>query len=322
MDEKIGISNISVCIPSGRLTLQEMSRSSSIPEDFLLKKVGAFEIPVLDEGRSSIELAIQSAKDIIAQAALNPSEIDYILYCSCGIQNKYMWSPAAKVQQAINATSAFSFEITNGCNAGNLGINIAVSMLRSNPGKHTALVIICDALSKIVDRYNSDHMSIFNFADCATSILIKRGEQRNNIISSAAQTISDFVDHMSLSLDDKTISMVNNENEDTLLSETYARMYPNMILNALSEANLCIDDVACLFMNQGDYGLIKKLSKLLNISESKIFKSYEQYGHMGGADIFYGMYTQMKHNQLKPGDIVVLASSAIGFSWSATVIKI
>ncbi len=322
MREYIGISDIAVCIPDERITVSQLSQLSLIPESVLIKKTGVKEFPVLSSGQAHIDLAIKSTKDLIKNCNVSPSKIDIILFCSCGIQDQYMWSPAAKVQQAIKAKNAFSFEISNGCNAGNLGINIASAMLKNDATKKIAIVVVCDALSRTVNRNNKDHLSIFNFADASTSILIMKGEKRNNILSTVSQTIPDFVDHLYIPYNNKIISMSKNSDEDKLLSQTYIKMYPKMIKSAIKKANLRISDISYLLMNQGDHGLIKKIPDILNIPENKIFRSHENFGHMGGSDVFFGMKQLAKGSHLKPDDIIVLASSAIGFSWAATVIQI
>ncbi|MBN1089267.1 hypothetical protein JNO11_12070 [Pantoea sp. 1B4] len=88
---------------------------------------------------------------------------------ACGIS--LFWSPAAKVAEQLGATQAHCFEVVNFCNAGATGIAIATGWVNANPEK-TALVIICDRLSGLIDHADSASRALFNFGDSATALLV------------------------------------------------------------------------------------------------------------------------------------------------------
>jgi len=44
-------------------------------------------------------------------------------------------------------------------------------------------------------------------------------------------------------------------------------------------------------------------------------------GHLGATDTLFGLAKILELEKIKPGNLIVLASSAVGFSWGATVIK-
>ena len=321
MREDIGIADIFVFIPEERLKLEESASYASLPASLILEKVGVKEQPILPLDKKVIDMALAAVNGLLQQNRLNPKTVDFILYCSCGIQEQMLWSPAAKIQKEIGATQAFSFDINNGCNAGNLGVHVASQMLKADPSKTTALVVIADALSRIVDRKNPDHLCIYNFSDAAAAILIQKGALKNTLLSFAAQTVADFADHMSITPPTPLVTFNTSEKEDEKLTAAYAEMYPAMIEKALDKAGLSVHQMTRLFMNQGDHRLIPKLAKRLQIPIDKIFCSFESYGHLGGSDIFFGLSTMERAGKIGRGDILVLASSAIGFSWSATVLR-
>jgi len=75
-------------------------------------------------------------------------------------------------------------------------------------------------------------------------------------------------------------------------------------------------------MNQGDHKLIDQLEFRLPIDREKIFRSSGCYGHMGASDCFFAYKDRLDKGAIKPGDHIVCASSAVGFSWGATVIRV
>jgi 3-oxoacyl-[acyl-carrier-protein] synthase-3 len=46
-----------------------------------------------------------------------------------------------------------------------------------------------------------------------------------------------------------------------------------------------------------------------------------EYGHMGPVDTFFALSRATAGGRILPGDLVVLASSGLGFTWGATAIR-
>ncbi|WP_442937877.1 3-oxoacyl-[acyl-carrier-protein] synthase III C-terminal domain-containing protein [Nostoc sp.] len=49
--------------------------------------------------------------------------------------------------------------------------------------------------------------------------------------------------------------------------------------------------------------------------------SLPEYGHLGAVDTIFGLAKTLESKKIKPGNLVVLASSAAGFSWAALTVK-
>lgn len=162
---------------------------------------------------------------------------------------------------------------------------------------------------------------VFAVSDAACAVLVKKGEMRSQILTSAASTNADFADHIHLKEGEEFLWMNSDETEDRAISKEYETRYTAMIKTALDQANLKINEVDHLFMNQGDHRLIDKLTTLLPIDSDKIYRSHKNFGHIGASDCFLGLKSRLERGEINPGQNIVLASSAVGFSWGATVIK-
>lgn len=304
----IGIRGIEVHLPSKRMDLSRFSKG------------GVSSKPILGSGESIWPLAREAATALLKKSDCAAEKIDLIVFASCGVWDRYLWSPSAHVQNHLGANRAFSFDVLNGCNSGNLAVQLSLQWLKAN-AKQAALIVVADSLSSIVDYSNPEQACLYSFSDAATAILLQRGETRYQPIAFAASTNAAFANSMNLKWGQNTLWMNEDEEEDRALSREYRARYLAMIREALKNAELKISDVDHLFMNQGDHKLIQYLSEALPLNPERIFRSHEHFGHLGGSDIFFGMSQRMQANEIKPGEIIVLASSAIGYSWSATVIK-
>ncbi|WP_293074105.1 3-oxoacyl-[acyl-carrier-protein] synthase III C-terminal domain-containing protein [Okeania sp. SIO3B5] len=57
------------------------------------------------------------------------------------------------------------------------------------------------------------------------------------------------------------------------------------------------------------------------MKRKKYIYFFKKNGHLGATDTLFGLAKTIELEKIKPGNLVVLASSAAGFSWGATVIK-
>lgn len=315
----IGIKHIECFIPSYQMSIQELSRISGFESNEIYEKHGFISKPVVKKF-SPITIAIQSVEILLEKYTISPETIDYIIYASSGVFDKQFWSPAAHIQHHIKARNAFSFEVNNGCNAGNFALALSKKILNSEKSKKRALIVVSDNLSKIVNYKDRSQSSLFNFSDAACAILIEKNCSQNQISSSVFVTAPEFSDNMFLPKNSDKIKYAFDNNSKQRLKQKYTENYTKVISEATLQSGCSIEAIKAIVMNQGDYKIFGKLSKKINLGESKFLKTYKDYGHMGGVDIFFGLKQLINQDKLNPGDKVIMASSAVGFSWGATVL--
>jgi len=55
----------------------------------------------------------------------------------------------------------------------------------------------------------------------------------------------------------------------------------------------------------------------LGLREDQTLVTLPEFGHLGPMDTLFGLAKSLEQGKIEPGNIVVLASSAAGFSWAA-----
>ncbi len=257
---------------------------------------------------------------MIAAAGISPKEIGVVVFGSCGVSQRQMWSPAAWVQNQIGAVGSCAFDVQNGCNSGNLGLQVASSILSQHTSQEYGLLVVADQLSRIVDYTNIAQQRYFGFADGATAILISKKDYKYEIGAFSSVTKGEYSDSLHLLRGEDKMWVRDDEDEEKLLSEEYRIEYPQRILRVLEKEGLKPSDIAHIFMNQADHKLLPRLAVALGIPLDKIHASYRNYGHIGGSDIYLGLKTREKEGRIKKGDRMLLSSSAFGFSWGSSLL--
>ncbi|GAB1541685.1 ketoacyl-ACP synthase III [Scytonema sp. NUACC21] len=336
MDKQtVGITSIGYYIPSGILTSEEMSKLSNIPESVFIEKIGIKKKSIAAPNEHPSDMGIKSALLAIEKAGISVTDIDIIAYCGAGDYDYRFWSPAAKIQYEIGAENACAFEVRNFCNSGNLGIHICRNMLLADSNISHALVICSDKLSTLLNYSDRDCVSTFIFADGSAAAILKKGEPSNQILSYHAVTdgkLADFVkvplagtkfpiSTYNINSDLNYLKVANPNQLNEILSDIYLDNYKRVIQESVKKSGYSISNIDYIFTNQVKKTLSKGILESLGLTEEQTCITLTEYGHLGAADTLFGLAKTLETGNIKMGDIVVLASSATGFSWAALTVQ-
>ena len=336
-EETVGIASIGSYIPSGVMTSEIISNSANLPLPVLTDKIGMRQKHIADKNEHPSEMGCKAALSAIEKAGISPEEVDIIAYCGAGHYDYRFWSPAAKIQAQLRAHSAFAFEIKNFCNSGNLGIHICRNLLLHDPELTNALVICSDTLSRLVDHADNSSPSLLMFADGAVAAILKKAEKTNRILSYHAMTNGSLADELKIPLGGtkvpaaehydnnkerlQYVKVEDNKRLEHILAKFYLENYISVIKQSIYKSGYSIKDVDFLFTNQVKKSLFENILGTLNLNSENTFISLAEYGHMGAVDTLFCLSKILEARRIQANDIVVLASSAAGFSWAALTIK-
>ncbi|MDO9326344.1 MAG: 3-oxoacyl-ACP synthase [Methanoregula sp.] len=331
----VGISGLGYYIPKSTITSHEMAQWSGIPESVFSEKIGIERKHVAEPDEHPAEMGVRAASRALENAGISADEIDIIAYGGLGFYDYNFWSPAAKIQDGIGAHRAYTFEIRNGCNGGNLGITICKELLLGDPDKKYALVVCSDKLSLAINYADKTAVSTFSFADGAVAAVLKKNHPANQLLSYASISDGSLADHVKVPCggtrlhltrahhrkEDCYIQVNDPESLDTIFSHIYLKNYLMVINNALKNSGYSVEDIDHIFTNQVKRSITDNLMKELGLKEPQTLRTMKEYGHMGPVDTLFALALAHEEGRIKPGDLVVLAGSAIGFTWAATVLK-
>ncbi len=330
----VGIAAIGSYIPEKTISSREIAEKAGIPEDVLTEKIGMHRKPVAGPDEQPSQMAYSAARAAIEKAGIEATDLSIIISCGAAPQDYLHWTNAGRLQNALGARNAFAFDVSNGCNGLNLGMHIAKEMLLGSEAYSLALVVTADKYSSFLDYSRVEDVSLFHLSDAAAAVILRKNEPTNRIISYHQITNGAYSDHVKIgaggsvnpcsrenSCEKQTFSVENPQELAALLSEDYFSNYLSAIRKVLELGGYREEDISYLFTNQVKHSTISAILETLGIPESKTFRSIAQYGHMGGADTVIGLLSFLEAKKIEKGDLVVLASSAAGFSWAATLIE-
>ncbi|HUU76352.1 MAG TPA: 3-oxoacyl-[acyl-carrier-protein] synthase III C-terminal domain-containing protein [Methanoregulaceae archaeon] len=333
--ETVGIAGIGYYIPDAVITSVEMSERSGIPLHVFTESIGIEQKHIAGEDEHPSVMGTAAAQEAIRKAGIDPSSIGIVAYCGAGFYDYRFWSPAARIQAAVGVKDAYAFEVKNACNGGNLGLHICRQLLAAHPEIECALVVCADILSMAVDYTNTDALSVFIAGDGAAAAVLRKKEPGNRLRSYASRTDGSLSDYVKLPFGgtrlppadgaanprNMYICVENREELDRIFSVTYLNNYVRVIREAVEMSGRSVKDIDFLFTNQVKQGLSREILLTLELSEHNTISTLCDYGHMGPVDTLFALELARESGKIRQGDLVVLASSALGFTWAATVLE-
>lgn len=312
-----GIVDFDITYPTSRVSVERLHELSGIPVDEILDITVCESFPALGEGEPAWELAMASALRVLERTGVPRGRIAHVIYAGSGLWDTPFWSPAAKVAQAAGIEHAHCYEVTNFCNATMTAIRVAASQLR--PG-HFALVLSGEGLSRLLDHSDEDSRYLFNFGDAGAAVLIGTEGYAFDLLHTAMRTDPSWCDYYSGVLRDHRVA-IRRESHRPGLGAAYLENFHTLVRETLDVLGHGIDDVAFFLINHGDLLMHERVLEELEIPPQRSVFNYDRLGHMGGVDTLIALGDLAQENRLRKGDLILLATSAMGFSWGITALQ-
>ncbi|MGC4806564.1 3-oxoacyl-ACP synthase III family protein [Micromonospora sp. DT233] len=312
------IVDFEVRLPTGRADVRDMQRASGLALAEILEITHAEQFPVLDEHEAAWELAAEAAGTVLKRSDVPPDAIDLVLYAGSGEWDRPFWSPAAKVAAELGIERAHCFEVSNFCNAAMTAVQLAADKITLGRARY-ALVLIGDRLSQLVDYHDPESKVLFNFGDAPAAVLIG-ADGPLELLHSQMRTEPGWADYYSGDIEDDRIVMRRRGHRKGL-GDAYLRNFVELTNDTLSTLELAPADVRYFLINQGDRNMHERVLGALGVPAQRSVFNYHRYGHMGGSDPFIALGQLLDEGRLASGDVVLVASSGMGFSWGVTALR-
>jgi 3-oxoacyl-[acyl-carrier-protein] synthase-3 len=333
--DSVGIVAIGTAIPEGVMTSRDLEEKTGFPEHVFVEKIGIRQKPVASSEEHPSVLGARAALNALARAQVSPEEIDLMIYCGAGLYDYANWSPSAKIQHEIGASNAYTYEVRNACNGGNLGLYLASQQMLADPELRHALVICSDTPSRILNYADENLISMFAHGDGATAAVLQRNHSGNRILSYCGISDGSLADEICLPLGGTRVPWTEESlkkgfrhpriQDPDRLSEIFATIYiknyVRVVRDALRKCGRSVSEIDFLFTNQVKKSTLNAIFEALDLPLEKTFRTMERHGHLLSSDTLLGLEQTLALGRIREGDLVVLASSGAGFHWAATVVQ-
>ncbi len=290
---------------------------------------------------NSSDLGFFAAQKAIEDANINPEELDYIILAhnfgdvtSTAIQSDLLPSLATRVKfrLGIKNPNCVAYDILFGCPGWIEGVIQAQAFIKSGIATKV-LVIGAETLSRVVDKFDRDSMI---YSDGAGACIVEKNEnQESGILSHASQTFSKdeayhlFFGNSYNSSEDSEVRYIKMHGRK--IYEFALNNVPAAMKTALEKSEVPIAAVKKIFIHQAnekmDEAIIKRFFRLYKMPVPKgvMPMSIHKLGNSSVATVPTLLDLVLKGNlkdqEVKKGDVIILASVGAGMNINAIVYK-
>lgn len=346
-DGPIGIRSIGVYYPRNIETSDDIAKLSGIPEEVIREKFGIESKHKAEIGETVSDMCVKAALDCI-KGIIEPEDIDLIIYHGSEYRDYYLYNCSADIQNKLGAVNSKTFEVHNLCSSGALSLQLAKSLIITQPELKNVLLVVGTRESDLVDYRNSRARFMFNFGDGAAACLVQRGYEKNQILETEMITDGRFAADVAV-YGVGNVNYHKNKIVDKNLENVEAAAEGNSIgyygldvanpekmkeqLDPISLPNFCkviaraVEKSGCSKMDINFLAPIFMKKSILNLILGEFGMTDEQsfilknFGHVQSADAYISVYEGLKLGKIKAGDLVVMLGAGTGYSWAATAVR-
>ena len=287
------------------------------------------------------DLSFNAGRQALAEAEVDPGDVDLVLLAITDIAEYLYWDPAASLAHRLGAGRAEALLLTQACTAGVLGLDLLAGKFATHPEYHTALVV---AANRSCENYwNRLDTQPMVFSDGAAAAVARRGHPRFRWLVTEVLTDGRFADFYRLDAGgaaapfrpDATTpdslaardawSVLDHFDYDAEKFERFAALIDDntraVVETACERAGLERDELSRFILLNDNQQAMRAVADRLDVPLERTNADLAaQFGHLGAADQLFCLDRYHRQGRITPGQRLALVSRGRGMHWACTIL--
>ncbi|KNZ69599.1 3-oxoacyl-(acyl-carrier-protein) synthase III [Thermincola ferriacetica] len=307
----VGIAGIGASIPNRVMTNYDLEKLVDTSDEWIRSRTGIVERRMAEKGQNTSDLAVEAAKNALADAGVGAEEVDLIIVATVTPDYSFP-STACLVQKRLGAVKAASFDLAAGCSGFVYGLVTGAQYIASGQYE-TVLVIGAEVLSKIVNW--QDRNTCVLFGDGAGAAVLRPTQKGYGLLS--FQLGSDGSGGGLLMMGPDGYLKMNGRE----VFKFAVKIMGDAALEVIERAGLTPADIDFFIPHQANLRIIEAAAKRLAMPMDKVYVNVDRYGNTSAASIPVALYEARERGLIKSGDNLALVGFGAGLTWAAAVIR-
>jgi 3-oxoacyl-[acyl-carrier-protein] synthase-3 len=318
-DVRIGITGLGTHVPERILTNDELSRLVDTSDEWIFERTGIRERRIAAEDEALTDIAMPAARTALADAGVEPAEID-LLICATVTPDMMFPTSSALLADGLGMPKAAAYDLLAGCTGFVYAIAQAYGMLASGLSRR-ALVVGGDVLSKILDW--EDRSTLVLFGDGAGAVVLEPVERGGFL---GFELGADGGGGENLWLPGSGSRRFDDPDSYVKMNgrEVYKFATRIMVYSAeqvLAECGRTVDDVDVYIPHQANKRIIDYAAGKLGIALEKTVVNVDRFGNTSSGSIPLALDDARAEGRLRDGALVLMTGMGAGLTWGSALIE-
>lgn len=323
----IGICGIGSFLPHHIVTNDDLATVMDTSDSWIVSRAGIRERRRAPEGAASSDLGTMAAVRALHTAGISPVQVDGLTVATSS-PDFVQPATACALQAKLGMAPVAAFDVSAVCTGFVYALVAATGMMHTFPQYRRMLVVGTEVYSKILDF--QDRTTAVFFGDGAGAVVLGDVPHGYGVLGAHLLADGTHLDVVGIPAG----GTAEPASEQTVAAHRhYFRMngpqvwnfathaLPAAIKEALTSADLSIDDVDLLIPHQANARLIEAVGTALGLPHDKVALTVDRYGNTAAASVPITLDEAVTEGRLHRGDVVVLASVGGGMTAGAVVLR-
>ena len=307
-------------LPNKVLTNNDLSKDVDTSDEWIIERTGIKERRIADESETTSSLGIEAAKRAIQNAGISSKDIDLIVVATATPDNTFP-ATATSIQSGLGIKKGYAYDVQAVCSGFVYALELADNAIRLGKANY-ALVIGSETFSRIIDW--QDRSTCVLFGDGSGAVILKSTDEESSssILSNHLYSDGDYKEMLFVDGGPSTSNNVGLLRMDgSGVFKHAVKKISSAIIDALEANDMTIEDVDWFVPHQANSRILEAVANKININKEKIIVTVDKHANTSAASIPLALNEANKNNQIKKGNIVLLAAMGGGFTWGSSLIR-
>ncbi len=272
------------------------------------------------------DLAVRAAKQAMERGGVTAEDIDLIIV---GTDSPDYITPATSVvvQNKLGAKKAGTFDVGCACASFPTALSAANGIMATNPWMKNVLVIGAYMMHKLADPTDT---AIFFYGDGAGAALLQRSSEPG-LMSASFRADGSFAKMWGImaggTVEPANVDAINAGRTHVRMTEKYPPEVNDegwpAVTRMIAERNqFNLRDVDLFVFTQVRKRTIEKVMTKLEVPVEKAHMIMDKWGYTGSACIPMALHDAVVTGKAKPGQLVVLVGSGVGYNQAGIALRL
>lgn len=308
-------------LPRTRVSNAELAERVDTSDEWIVERTGIRFRHIAEADETTATLGADAAKQALAAAGLEPSDIGLIIVATATPDNTFPAS-ATKVQALLGTPDCIAFDVAAVCSGFLYAVSVADSMLRTGAAKH-ALVIGSETFSRILDW--EDRTTCVLFGDGAGAVVLSARDVDDDqgILATRLHAEGKYAGMLYVDGGPSTTGTVGHVRMQG--REVFRHAVTNLasvLGEVMADVGLSPESIDWVVPHQANKRIIDATAKKLGLPAERVVLTVDQHANTSAASVPLALDLAVRDGRIKRGDLVVLEAMGGGFTWGAAVLRI
>ena len=317
------VRGVGAYLPARMLTNADLALMVDTSDEWIVQRTGIRTRHIAADNEVTSDLALAAARAALADAGLEPGDIDLIVLATSTPNNTFP-ATSVEIQHRLGMRHGFAFDLQAVCSGFVYAVSVADLHIRGGMAKRV-LVIGAETFSRILDW--SDRTTCVLFGDGAGAAIMERVEldddaPERGVLASALRSDGHHWDK--LYVDGGPSSTGTTGHVHMQGPEVFRHAVgkiTDVVYATLEKTGYTVADLDWFVPHQANRRIIDGAGAKLGLPPEKVVVTVDRHANTSAASVPLALSAAVADGRIKQGDLVMLEAMGGDFTWGASLIR-